>query len=536
MNLARVANKLPAVPTGAPSRRHGAMWELVGLIVFMLFVNAFQENRCDAAAGKLEITVVDAETNEPIACRMHLKNAKGKPQRGGKAPFYHDHFVIDGKITLNLPKGEYSFVLERGPEYSRTSGHFSMDATAEDSHELKLRRVTDMAKEGWWSGELHVHRPLKDIELLMRAEDLHVAPVITWWNDKSDWAKKAPPENTLVNFEGNRYYDVMAGEDEREGGALLYFGLKKPLMLQGASREFPSPLTFLEQALEQNPKCWIDIEKPFWWDVPVWLAHGKVQSIGIANNHMCRDQVFPSEAWGKPRDEKRLPPPLGNGEWSQQIYYHILNCGMRIPPSAGSASGVLPNPVGYNRMYVYVEPEDFSYDTWWERFKKGNVVVTNGPLIRPFANSRLPGHVFQGGAEGDVLSVDVALNFTSADTISYFELVHDGEIVFTIPYEEFAKTGHFPPLRITEPGWFLVRAIADVKHTYRFASSAPWYVEFGENKRRISKSSAQFFLNWVNERIARVQLDDPAQREQVLKFHHAAREFWQRIVARANAD
>ena len=28
------------------------------------------------------------------------------------------------------------------------------------------------------------------------------------------------------------------------------------------------------------------------------------------------------------------------------IYYHLLNCGLRVPPSAGSASGVLPNPVG----------------------------------------------------------------------------------------------------------------------------------------------------------------------------------------------
>jgi hypothetical protein len=57
-----------------------------------------------------------------------------------------------------------------------------------------------------------------------------------------------------------------------------------------------------------------------------------------------------TEAWGKPRDSQRLPGPLGNGYWSQELYYHILNAGIRLPPSAGSASGVLPNPVGYNRV------------------------------------------------------------------------------------------------------------------------------------------------------------------------------------------
>ena len=50
-----------------------------------------------------------------------------------------------------------------------------------------------------------------------------------------------------------------------------------------------------------------------------------------------------------------IPPLPGRGTqwdgyWTQDIYYALLNCGLRIPPSAGSASGVLPNPVGYNRV------------------------------------------------------------------------------------------------------------------------------------------------------------------------------------------
>ena len=85
---------------------------------------------------------------------------------------------------------------------------------------------------------------------------------------------------------------------------------------------------------------------------------------------ICHSQMYETEAWGRPRDAKRLPPPRGNGLWTQEIYYHILNSGLRIPPSAGSASGVLPNPVGYNRVYVHTG-EHVSWDAWWNGLRKG---------------------------------------------------------------------------------------------------------------------------------------------------------------------
>ena len=81
-----------------------------------------------------------------------------------------------------------------------------------------------------------------------------------------------------------------------------------------------------------------------------------------------------------------------------------------------------------------------------------------------------------------------------------------------------------------------MRTIADNPKTFRFASTAPFYVEIGENKRRISKSSAQFFLGWVGERAARVKIDDPAQRGEVLQHHASAKKFWEDVVARANAE
>ena len=101
--------------------------------------------------------------------------------------------------------------------------------------------------------------------------------------------------------------------------------------------------------------------------------------------------------------------------------------------------------------------------------------------------------------------------------------------------EEWKKTEKLGVLNFRESGWFLIRAITDNPKTFRFASTAPYYVEIGDQKHRISRSSAQFFLDWVGERRARVQLQDPVQRERVMKYYDMAERFWTEKVAKANA-
>jgi hypothetical protein len=279
---------------------------------------------------------------------------------------------------------------------------------------------------------------------------------------------------------------------------------------------------------------WIDAEKPFWWDVPVWVAAGQVDSIGIANNHMCRDKMYESEAWGKPRVTERYPAPLGNGYWSQDIYYHLLNCGLRIPPSAGSASGVLPNPVGYNRVYVQVGKE-LSWEKWWEGLRAGRSFVTNGPLLHVTANGEMPGHVFTA-AEGKEVKVELKGELTTRDKIRFVEIVRDGEVVKRVSVEDFTRTGSLGTISFKASGWFLVRVIADNSKTFRFASTAAFYVEVGEAKSRVSKAAVKFFLDWVKERTGRVKLDDAEQRREVLKYHTAAEKYWSDLLKNANAD
>ncbi|MGD9857995.1 MAG: hypothetical protein AB7U20_23870, partial [Planctomycetaceae bacterium] len=224
-----------------------------------------------AADQSLTFRVSDGQ-GVPLPCRVHLRDVAGQAAPAAELPRRADHLSFDGERTVSLPAGRYSYAIERSPEWERVAGEVTLGAGERREIAAKLNRIADLSERGWYSGDLHIHRELEEVEQLVRSSDLDIAPVITWWNNRNLWADRALPAETLVRFDGNRYYRVIEGEDEREGGALLFFGLNRPIDITGSSREFPSPMAFVEQARAQNPHLHLDIEKPFWWDVPVWLA------------------------------------------------------------------------------------------------------------------------------------------------------------------------------------------------------------------------------------------------------------------------
>ena len=505
---------------------------------------------CAAQAAEFSLRVVD-ERGAIAPCRVHLRDADDKAVQPPGLPFWADHFVCDGQAKLKLAPGEYHYEIERGPEHESQRGDLKMVADGENKLAVTVRRFADLAHEGWWSGETHIHRPAglgarplsleevkSEIALHVRAEDLHIAPVITWWNQRNFWkSTPLPSGDAAERVDGDRFFNLLAGEDERGGGALLFFNLRQPIDLPAggpAHPEYPSSKTFLEAAKRESG-AWVDVEKPFWLDAPMWFASGLVDSVGIANNHMHRSGVGDKEAWGRARNREKFPAPHGNGLWTQEIYYHLLECGVRLPPSAGSASGVLPNPVGYNRAYVQLEGP-LTWEKWWDGLRAGRVFVTNGPLLRVRANGEWPGHIFKI-AEGEPLHVKLAAVLDGRDPMSQVEIIKNGHVERRVPVSELRRSdGSLGEITFDQSGWFLVRVIADVPETFRFASTGPFYVEAAKQPQRVSRQSAQFFADWMHERIAGLKLDDPTQREEALRPMREAEAWWQKKVESATAD
>jgi hypothetical protein len=543
------------------------------------------------ASGRLVINVVDRDTGQPIAVRMHLKNAAGRPVKPPPGvPVLGDHFVFFDKIDLKLQNGGYAFLIERGPEYLEQTGHFQIDNFADDTKTISMKRFVDMAKEGWYSGDLDVNRPEKDLKLLMQADDVHFVPLVTWSNKKNPWSKQPLPKQANGEFDQTFFYSLLGGELATPGNTLRIFGLEKPLDLaatqspltptlsRGGEREKnsgPSPVAgegrargkeltsdvlgslplipIIEKA-RQEQHAWVDAGAFFARDLPIWIAAGQIDSIQLANRHLEREGVVANEAGGWPRDPAAFPNPHGNARWSQEIYYHLLDCGLRIPPSAGSGSGVSMNPVGYNRVYAHLDSDaepsplagegrvrgtELTWDKWWDALRAGRVSVTNGPLIRPSVEGELPGHTFKADA-GQPLELLVALTLSTRDKIRYLEIIKNGRIEQEVNLDSFKELGgKLPPVKFTESGWFLVRAVADNPQTYRFASTGPYYVEVGYQPR-ISRKSVQFFLDWTNKRAdeitAATKADDAPATQSAWRYAEQAKAFWQALLAKANAE
>jgi hypothetical protein len=104
-------------------------------------------------------------------------------------------------------------------------------------------------------------------------------------------------------------------------------------------RLYPPSDRFCEAAHAQGG--YVDAEKIVWRDVAALVALGHIDFAGIVHNHFNRHDVeFETDSWGMiPKDRPELNTVSGMPLWSMEVYYRFLNCGFRLPVSAGSASG-----------------------------------------------------------------------------------------------------------------------------------------------------------------------------------------------------
>jgi hypothetical protein len=88
---------------------------------------------------------------------------------------------VPGRIEIDLRPGRYRAAAERGPEHRPVSVEVDLRAGERRQVELRPERWIDMNARGWYSADLHNHRPVDDIPALLLAEDLNLAPTLADW-------------------------------------------------------------------------------------------------------------------------------------------------------------------------------------------------------------------------------------------------------------------------------------------------------------------------------------------------------------------
>ena len=476
--------------------------------------------------GVLTINVAEEGTNDPLAVRMELRK-QGRPVRirPEGAIALDGYLVFTGSVTLELKQGNYEFFIEAGPEYQTRQGHFTIERHTEDQAEVLLTRRVNMRKEGWWAGDLDVSQRFDDLPLLMRAASLDYVPVTVEENDNGKCRMLRQSPNAPISELSPPFFGPWGAIDNRQGGPMLFIARDSLPEVCKLGAGVPSLST-----LESTDATAVALSS-YAWDLPIWIASGKLTAVGIIHRNALIDKAIDKEANGYPRDKKFYPGAMGNGRWSEAIYHHLLNCGIRIPPAAGSGSGTNGNPIGTNRVYAYCG-EQCTTASWLAALKSGQVMVTNGPLLRVKVEGHPPGHVFKIAAgEKRDFQVTLAVTFYERAPVEYLEFLKNGQVVHQVRIRDLAANeGRLPPISFNESGWFAVRAMTSSTNNYQYATTGPYYVE-RDGQPRISRRSVQFFLDWL----AALKVEFPEDSVKQKEIANASA-FWEDLRSRANAE
>ena len=497
-----------------------------------------REQVTKVATSMLQGEVIDAESHEPLPARISIRAATGtwyfpkSASSQGSAVEYRRQVSpssLEQHVTLSahpfeveLPAGTYTVTVERGKEYIPLSKEVTIvDSAIEISFPMK--RWTNMAKQGWYSGDVHAHRPLADVPNLILAEDLNVAMPLSHWvtvaetsplsGNRIEGAVPRPKWIAVDATHGiyplNSEYEIFTvGGKSHTLGAVLILG-QSEVIDQGV----PPVRRVAERAHQQG--AFLDLEKHSWAWTPMIVPLMKPDLFELVNNH-CWPTEFAFHSWTIDMASKSMQLETnaqGFTEWGWiefglKSYYAYLNCGFRMMPSAGTGSGVHPVPLGFGRVYVEV-PGEFSYQKWRDGLLAGRSFVTTGPMMQLAFNGQSAGHQFDGNPAGTQIRItgtvqslnslgriEVMVNGNIAQTISRSAQVRGEEQVHAVDIDE--------TVLMDGSGWLAVRCFESRSdQRIRFAHSAPVFVDVPGQPQAPYQDEVEHFVERMEQEVKR---------------------------------
>jgi hypothetical protein len=485
--------------------------------------------------GNLHAVILDRDSAQPVPARCYLTDSDGRNWAPSGAITYvkppEFDFIAADEFQISLPPGQYKLRVERGTEYLRVERTLEIRPGEIHDERIELERWAAMNARGWYSGDLHNHREWREMPQILLSEDLNLAPTITrWvWDDRVISIPPPAGENTQPTraVDSTHAYSILDTEVERSGLAIDLIGLRAPLEFHGY-RLSPPNTVFTAAARRQGG--YVDAEKITWLDGVALIGLGQVDLAGLVYNSFSPYGVEPTT------DEPEYDTPARLPYWAMEIYYKLLNCGFRLPASAGTASGVKPMPLGYNRVYVHLG-EPFGYDAWFRALKAGRNFATNGPMLFFTVDGHEPGDTIQlpAGA-GERKQRKIHAEASSQDELEKLEVLWKGTVIKTVaaPPGSHQLAMDFEA-EANQTGWFAARAFESPTETVRFAHTSPVYVRMG-NDRGIVPEDAAFFVDSMGRAIAFLQsvpgFHSPADRDAMASMFQQARAVYARLAAR----
>ncbi|MGI9472025.1 MAG: hypothetical protein ACR2NZ_10855 [Rubripirellula sp.] len=513
----------------------------------------------------VKVSVVDADSEQPIECRIYLTAENGEPyyfqstaEEGSAFRYENQNWLNEQSIEYHttvsahpcesvVPPGQYRLVVERGKTYFPHEQELTL---TEDGMEVlvRLKRWLNMSERGWYSGDTHLHRELHELRNIVLAEDLNVVFPLTNWVTFSDTPPSAGDKNLDVNLPNrliavddehviwprNTEYEIFTvGKQRHTLGALFVLGHEGALQ-----QTVPPWKPVIDAAVQADPNVLFDMDKlawPFAMTLPVLAPSSTYE---LANNHMWRTE-FAFREWYTPTPPFIAPPfgatEGGESEWidfTLGMYYALLNCGFQLPPSAGTANGVHPVPAGFGRVYVNL-PDGFNYESWRKGLREGRSFVTTGPMLFATAADKPAGHEFEFATPEDVGDgLLIRVEVVSETPVTFGEILINGRAEHLIrARQERTEAGAYravieQKIKPNRSGWFAVRFFEDrPKGRVRFAHSAPWSVKVGDQPTAPSREERDYLVDRMRTEMQRsrgiVSEAGMAEYQEALEFYQS---------------
>jgi hypothetical protein len=492
---------------------------------------------------------IDKASGRPMACRLTIQNAEGEfyfaepAWQDGEVIRYEKQNWINPNskefhssisahpFKLSIPPGKYQITAECGKEYFPAIREIEV-GDSPIALKLELSRWIDMAQRGWYSGDAHVHRPIRQIATPMLADDVNVALPMVYWTTRDDLAAAVgdrthrddalrPAElirvdDTHVIWPKNTEWEIFSVDRKPHTlGALFSINHKSA---------YPVGIPPVRNVLEQTDRegAILDLDKhdwPFAMVLPPML--GERLTFELANNHMWKTE-FAFNQWNTPAAEwmdLRDVATGGEREWieyTHRTYWTLLNCGLHLQPTAGTATGVHPVPIGYGRVYVQLEG-GFDYQRWIEGLRSGRSFVTTGPMV--FVNRIGDQIVLEARADGPIDSAEWIVNgrIERLSTAAQ-QMQPDGSVLAT-----WTRDAQFE-----ETTWLAARVWQKTATgRVRFAHSAPIWWEVPGKPIRISGQEQAFLIRRMEAELHRSR---ERLSQEVIKEYEQALEHYRRLA------
>lgn len=530
------------------------------IIICLAIVLAGQPAALGADTGELSVSVHEPNARIPLPCRAWVSVGDKRffnPSTKSCTPYARDRsFSCDGHFIIRVPAGKAVVHIERGKEYLPVDKEIIIVQNQTTEVDITLKRWISMYKEGWYSSDMHCHFGLDNLEILKQlalADDINLEPILTLWNHQRsstpndrwpDWqtGSSVYADATHMVSLRNQEIERIGGDSFESVGALLMFGLTKPVRMPMQNSKYPCDAVLGLAAKRSSPQCVIDTDKPIWGENVIGVALGLFDSVQICHNHYHRDSTL-RLGWGMAADDTDRQDYWGEDELfyrTNLTYYRFLNCGFRLAVTGGSAMGVMAVPLGCNRTYAKLDGP-LTEANYIRAIRAGRTFATSGPMLILTANGLDCGSEIQYSTRSKE-PILVKAEVRSIQLLNSLELVYNGKVIKKIDMKHLSpspmlKQSLIAELKPQRSGWLTARALfTSPDGRMRQAHTSPVYIVVDE-KPVASKADAEYMIRWI-DRLLQVtnkpgRYSSDTERADVRAIFQKARKEYESIALKA---